>query len=96
MTGEFPAQKASNAEKVSTWWRHHAQSHIIVVELVPSHTTRLFNLIFASDKNELNNWRLPIGHWFDACHVTKLHVETWIVYNKYRHIEYMCTPYGFE
>ena len=23
VTGEFPAQRASNAEKVSTWWRHH-------------------------------------------------------------------------
>ena len=22
MTGEFPAQKASNAENVSIWWRH--------------------------------------------------------------------------
>ena len=24
VTGEFPAQMASNAEKVSIWWRHHA------------------------------------------------------------------------
>ena len=24
-TGEFPAQKASNAENVSIWWRHHAK-----------------------------------------------------------------------
>ena len=24
-TGEFPAQMASNAEKVSIWWRHHVQ-----------------------------------------------------------------------
>ena len=23
VTGEFPAQRASNAENVSTWWRHH-------------------------------------------------------------------------
>ena len=23
VTGEFPAQKASNAETVSIWWRHH-------------------------------------------------------------------------
>ena len=26
MTGEFPAQKASNAENVSIWWRHHVSS----------------------------------------------------------------------
>ena len=24
-TGEFPAQRASNAENVSIWWRHHVQ-----------------------------------------------------------------------
>ena len=24
--GEFPAQKASNAENASTWWRHHVQA----------------------------------------------------------------------
>ena len=27
-TGEFPAQKASNAENVSTWWRHHEVIHV--------------------------------------------------------------------
>ena len=27
MTDEFPAQRASNAENVSIWWRHHAQSY---------------------------------------------------------------------
>ena len=26
VAGEFPAQMANNAEKVSTWWRHHAMS----------------------------------------------------------------------
>ena len=26
MTGEFPAQRASNAENVSIWWRHHGNS----------------------------------------------------------------------
>ena len=25
VTGEFPAQKASNAENVSIWWRHHVR-----------------------------------------------------------------------
>ena len=23
VTGEFPAQKASDAENISIWWRHH-------------------------------------------------------------------------
>ena len=25
VTGEFPAQRASNAENVSIWWRHHSE-----------------------------------------------------------------------
>ena len=25
VTGEFPSQRASNAENVSIWWRHHVQ-----------------------------------------------------------------------
>ena len=28
VTGEFPAQRASNAENVSIWWRHHALNKI--------------------------------------------------------------------
>ena len=27
VTGEFPAQMASNAENVSVWWRHHDFAH---------------------------------------------------------------------
>ena len=26
-TGEFPAQRTSNAENVSIWWRHHENSY---------------------------------------------------------------------
>ena len=29
VTGEFPAQRASNAEKVSIWWRHHGERNYI-------------------------------------------------------------------
>ena len=28
VTGEFPAQRASDAENVSIWWRHHAVNHL--------------------------------------------------------------------
>ena len=27
VTGEFPAQRASNAENVSIWWRHHVHAN---------------------------------------------------------------------
>ena len=41
ITGEFPAQMASNAENVFIWWRHHdtigpsadhGESHMLTVE----------------------------------------------------------------
>ena len=31
VTGEFPAQEASNAENIPIWWRHHAQ-YILVTD----------------------------------------------------------------
>ena len=31
VTGEFPAHRASNAENVSIWWRHHVLSHFDTV-----------------------------------------------------------------
>ena len=29
MTGEFPAQRASNAENISIWWRHHGIGSVV-------------------------------------------------------------------
>ena len=29
VTGEFPAQRASNAENVFIWWRHHEPAHVL-------------------------------------------------------------------
>ena len=29
VTGEFPSQRASNAENVSIWWRHHAKLQLL-------------------------------------------------------------------
>ena len=34
-TGEFPAQRASNAENVSIWWRHH---DVLLHHLDPSYS----------------------------------------------------------
>ena len=33
MTGEFPTQRASNAEKVSIWWRLHVKTLIELISL---------------------------------------------------------------
>ena len=40
-TGEFPAQRASNVEKVSIWWRHH-------VSCGKNNTIRKILLLFAA------------------------------------------------
>ena len=34
-TGEFPAQRASNAENGSTWWRHHGHRRVVSQESLP-------------------------------------------------------------
>ena len=31
MTGELPTQRASNAENISIWWRHHARDQRVNV-----------------------------------------------------------------
>ena len=36
VTGEFPAQRASNAENVSIWWRHHVLNSQQVPHSLPS------------------------------------------------------------
>ena len=40
VTGEFPTQKASNAENVSIWWRHHENRNFAV--LSPWENTNVF------------------------------------------------------
>ena len=32
VTGEFPAQRASNVENVSIWWRHHAPRGVLKIK----------------------------------------------------------------
>ena len=61
VTGEFPAQGASNAEKVSIWWRHHAKNSgarfniktlslsrygISVIKIVREWNRLIFTLVF--------------------------------------------------
>ena len=34
VTGEFPAQRASNAENVFIWWRHHVRCKCFILEYI--------------------------------------------------------------
>ena len=57
VTGEFPAQRASNAEKGCIWWRHHVAEEVSnPVPTYPSSIAhnRLALLIF-SWKDDENN-----------------------------------------
>ena len=42
VTGAFPAQRASDAENVSIWWRHHECDHVWLLKL---HHVFLFYII---------------------------------------------------
>ena len=37
VTGEFPAQRASNAENVSIWWRHHGNEGVMPALIFTPH-----------------------------------------------------------
>ena len=36
VTGAFPSQRASNAESISIWWRHHERVFICMQQVVKS------------------------------------------------------------
>ena len=62
MIGEFPAQRASNVENVSIWWRHHVMGsgHLNLTRLY-----RIFSCIISSD---LSCIRIP-----EALHQNRFH-----------------------
>ena len=49
VTGEFPTQRASNAENVSIWWRHHVHCPNIVK--------------FCTDQG-MQNWKMWVHKWY--------------------------------
>ena len=57
VTGEFPAQRASNAEIVSIWWHHHELGPSYHINI--SHISSIFNT--ASMKTPL--WTKPYTNW---------------------------------
>ena len=48
VTGEFPVQRASNAENVSIWWRHHGLELCTVHMLMPHFKYLMTSLPFKS------------------------------------------------
>ena len=46
VTGEYPAQRASNAENVSIWWRHHWVRRVYICNIALQKLYQLYQLIF--------------------------------------------------
>ena len=65
VTGEFPAQRASNAENISIWWRHHVRS------IYPMEGEWQFQCIYG--KRTLSTLTL-VGHRLAQCW---LQYESW-------------------
>ena len=75
VTGEFPAQKASNAENFSIWWRHHGlMRHINAFKLPCSHFQQIVDLtnwglneMVAMSQTAFwssSIWKKPLVFWF--------------------------------
>ena len=56
VTGEFPAQRASNTEDVSIWWRHH-----VTKPLVPF--VKFFGISFFQNYRDKAEHRVHIYAW---------------------------------
>ena len=65
VTGEFPAQRASNAENVSIWWRHH----VGVMSYFEDYN--FMNLIYIWLVNSLTPERY--GSYFTSRYIFKTH-----------------------
>ena len=57
VTGEFPAQKASNAENVSIWWRHHGYDTSRSAQLIHCITKREHSVTEALSSFRIVIWR---------------------------------------
>ena len=64
VTGEFPAQKASNAENVSIWWRHHGRLCHPVVRGI----TRFCECIPFARRKETQEWHCRVCFNIEVSH----------------------------
>ena len=84
MVGEFPAQRASNTENVSIWWRHDELQEFVTIENVISTRNtadrKSSNIDFSARVTlRFDRWlRKTIGNLFRAprryvCHVIAIY-----------------------
>ena len=61
MTGEFPAQRASNAENVSIWWHHHDVSWPYYCCTI---SPNLFTTLGSLGRRHFTMPWIPVCHWY--------------------------------
>ena len=67
-TGEFPAQRASNAENVSIWWRHHVSCADVMELLFIAYHFNLKQIIRTAF---LIAWHFFLNHFTMICPYTR-------------------------
>ena len=55
VTGEFPSQRASNAEHVSIWWGHHGSTILLLTKVQLILEVLLYVLLFKAHIKSLND-----------------------------------------
>ena len=70
-TGEFPAQRAINAENISIWWRHHDKA----MTAMDYHVLVSINPLWSSDaiQQHRSGSTLTLAHVIDCCQVAPNH-----------------------
>ena len=86
VTGEFPAQMASNAENVSIWWRHHVL-HVIChhdhkdIEIEASWSSTVIKSYVITNPRFISVHKLLYlpGHWVRSVHIVMWCTASYIV-----------------
>ena len=87
VTGEFPAQRASNAENVSIWWRHHGllSNSAISIRVTSLAVGQSKNCHRAKAKTSNGSWCIGIkGEMSGTVCVTftwDIYIYIWVVYS---------------
>ena len=70
VTGEFPAQMASNAENVSIWWRHHEWAHFLNSIISQFLFCFVLFLFFRIVERLVTYWEVSAQYsWYVTCQI---------------------------
>ena len=83
LTGEFPAQMASNAKNVSIWWRHHDTVELLVRWYVMTFMSCPFSASVDAHVKSLIKTFLSSRNWrLDENKMNAHHILIWCLLNK--------------